>query len=357
MKGIRTISLCAGVAMLILVLGFLLQPQWRTGRPVVEPLSLTSENEAAQAGERIWIDTDAACGASARTDPDDCFAVAWLAAKGFDIVGISTSFGNASGEVVFVTATSLVTALARESSSAIPVFRGSPTALSSTAGDPSAGSAALRRALEQAPLTILALGPLTNVAEALRGRPDLQAKVTRLIAVMGHQPGHLFHPTEGQGNGAILGHGPIFSDLNFSADPGAARETLAMSLRMTLIPYDAARDVLIGRSDLEALKAQGPVFADIAESARGWLEFWTDDVGLPGFYPFDWVAAGYVADPRQFGCAEIMAWTAREWTFWLIPRDSLLVGSAELAPPKGATDITYCPRAGALVHTQLMSAY
>ena len=49
---------------------------------------------------RIWIDTDAACGATTRTDPDDCLAILWLAERGVDIIGISTSFGNAPGDVV-----------------------------------------------------------------------------------------------------------------------------------------------------------------------------------------------------------------------------------------------------------------
>ena len=54
------------------------------------------------------MDTDAVYGAAPRTDPDDCFAIAWLVAGGFDFVGISTSFGNASGDFVEKTVTWLV---------------------------------------------------------------------------------------------------------------------------------------------------------------------------------------------------------------------------------------------------------
>ena len=44
---------------------------------------------------RLWVDTDAACGHSPRTDPDDCFAVLLLAqAPEITLVGISTVFGN-----------------------------------------------------------------------------------------------------------------------------------------------------------------------------------------------------------------------------------------------------------------------
>ncbi len=50
-------------------------PQWRTGRLAVRPLPLEPGDRFAQRPKRIWIDTDAACGASPRTDPDDCFAI------------------------------------------------------------------------------------------------------------------------------------------------------------------------------------------------------------------------------------------------------------------------------------------
>ncbi|MGH7314778.1 MAG: hypothetical protein ACREJS_00820, partial [Candidatus Rokuibacteriota bacterium] len=48
---------------------------WRTGRQPVTPLVLEPGNVFADPSRRVWIDTDAACGASRRTDPDDCFAI------------------------------------------------------------------------------------------------------------------------------------------------------------------------------------------------------------------------------------------------------------------------------------------
>ena len=56
-------------------------PLWRTGRETVAPLSLISGGPAVLQSSRLWVDTDAACGATARTDPDDCFAIAWLVAN------------------------------------------------------------------------------------------------------------------------------------------------------------------------------------------------------------------------------------------------------------------------------------
>lgn len=63
--------------------------QWGTGRAALEQLSLVPGGPAVTPPGRIWIDTDAACGASARTDPDDCLAILWLVSHGVDIVGLA----------------------------------------------------------------------------------------------------------------------------------------------------------------------------------------------------------------------------------------------------------------------------
>ena len=170
----------------------------------------------------------------------------------------------------------------------------------------------------------MALDPLTNIAAALDGRPDLHVNVSRIVAVMGHQPGHLFHPTEGEGAGAILGHGPMFRDLNFSSDPDAAGAVLAVNLPVTLIAYDAAKGTLITGPDLDLLASRSRSQAWVALTSRDWLAFWNADISLPGFYPFDWVAAAYLTHRKMFDCAKVTARIGWEWTFWLEPRRSLL---------------------------------
>ena len=326
-------------------------PLWRTGREAVVPLSLISGGPAVLQSSRLWVDTDAACGATPRTDPDDCFAIAWLVANGHDIVGISTSFGNASGGVVFDTTNTLVAKITTDGHGAIPVWRGWAGPVVDEPNIVLDSRAALRSALAEGPLTILALGPLTNIADALEGRPDLQRNVTRLVAVMGHQAGHLFHPSEASGRGMLLGHGPIFRDINFDKDKAAAESILQMHLPLTLIPYDAAIRVGITAADLEALGRQGPALSWVAGTAKGWLEFWNSEIGQPSFYPFDWVAAAYVAQPRLFNCAETSVWIATEWAFWIYPRESLLVGTLANQPKAIAL---YCPQTAPSLHDYLL---
>ncbi len=307
---------------------------WWTGRMTASALKLVEGGPKVLPVARLWIDTDAACGAGARTDPDDCLAILWLLGRGVDVVGISTSFGNAEGAVVVERMAALAAQMRDAGLAVPPVLAGFP-ALADTDALP-AGVVGLRAALEDGPLTVLALGPLTNLAAALEGRPDLAAKVQRVVAVMGHEAGHIFHPSEGNGRG-LLGHGPIFRDLNVSVDVDSARRLMALDLPMTLIPYDAGRGVVIGPADLEAFAEQGPAQAWVARQAQGWLAFWQEDVGLEGFSPFDWVAAAWLLAPGQFDCAEVRAEVRLELAFWVWPRDGLVVDQA------AGSRTFYCP--------------
>jgi len=153
----------------------------------------------------------------------------------------------------------------------------------------------------------------------------------------------------------LLGHGPIFRDLNFAKDEVAARSVLRMRLPVTLVSYDAARQVRITADDLDRLTRLGPAFAWVASRARGWLDYWHVDIGQPGFSPFDWVAAAYVVEPDLFGCAVTNAWIADEWAFWLYPRPSLLVGPATPVNVTVKAEVIYCPQANPSLHGYLLT--
>lgn len=341
--------------LLVVIAAFVVERigHWQTGRDDLAPLALMPGGPAVSPPGRIWIDTDAACGAALRTDPDDCLAILWLGSRGIDIVGLSTSFGNATGDVVADRTAALVAEMAGDGREVPPVFLGYGAPREPGASLPP-GVTALQSALEAGPLTILALGPLTNLAAALEGRPDLQRNVIRVVAVMGHRPGHLFHPTEGVGTGAVFGHGPIFRDLNLSVDPDATGAVLGLSLPMTLIPYDAARATLITGADLDALALKGAPEAWVAQTARAWLSFWNEDVGLLGFYPFDWIAAAYLTDADQFKCATVVPRMRREWSFWLVPHESLIVEPRIGLMEKDDMAVLYCPEASVDLHAVLL---
>jgi inosine-uridine nucleoside N-ribohydrolase len=229
----------------VLVIFALPIEKWRTGDQGLAPLDSVPEVATPPFPRRVWIDTDAACGHSPRTDPDDCFAIALLLrSPEVHVVGISTVAGNAPREVVAATTRAI-------------------------AGTRVAVNGDLRMALEQGPLTIVALGPLTNIAAVLREHPELRKNVARLIAVMGRRPGHIFHPAEGAGGGMLFGHGPVFRDFNFALDPDAAAQVLAMKLPVSLVPYDAARGIELIAADLDQERdARHAAMVALAEHVR-----------------------------------------------------------------------------------------
>jgi inosine-uridine nucleoside N-ribohydrolase len=264
---------------------------WRTGDRGLSTLDAHPETATPPFSRRLWIDTDAACGHSPRTDPDDCLAIALLArAREVEVAGISVVAGNAPLEVVERTTRALVAELGLRA----PVH---------------AGSRALRAALDQGPLTVVALGPLTNVADALAAEPRLAASVSRLIAVMGRRPGHIFHPAEGAGGAMLFGHGPVFRDFNFALDPQAVTPILSSGLPMSLVPYDAARQIELTAHDLDRLERTLPT---IVPRTRDWLAYWRSDIGREGFAPFDLLAAAYVLEPARFRCSAVRAWVGED---------------------------------------------
>lgn len=341
MKAARAGAIAALVLVVVLLVSFAVPVgTWRTGDRGLAPLTFEPPPPGSDLA-RLWIDTDAACGHSARTDPDDCLAIALLArAAGDRIAGISMVTGNAPLAVVERTTRELAARL----SATLRVYSGSDA------------QQAMIAALEHGPLTVVALGPLTNVAAVLDARPDLRPRVARLVAVMGRRPGHLFHPAEGAGGGMLFGHGPIFRDFNFEMDPRAASRIVALSLPLTLVPYDAARRIEIGKHDLERLAAAGGAAAWTAERSRAWLAYWREDIGRQGFSPFDLLAAAYVIEPRQFGCALVQVWVGEDTAMFWRPT-ALLVGQGQVRPekPQARGSAFYCAHVSAGIKPWLMA--
>jgi inosine-uridine nucleoside N-ribohydrolase len=109
---------------------------------------------------------------------------------------------------------------------------------------------AVRRASE--PLTLIALGPLTNVALALERAPAVLAGLERLV-VMG-------------GAVDVAGNVTPTAEFNIHVDPEAAAAVLAAGLRVDLVPLDATHQAVLLRADLAAAlrRRPGPVAQRVA---------------------------------------------------------------------------------------------
>ncbi len=326
---------------------------WRTGEVPQPELQRSTPLHDTAKSKRVWIDADAACGTGKRRDPDDCLALLALArAKHIDIAGISTVFGNApvseTDQVMRRLVQELGTEAGRPESAALPVFKGcgAPALKCLDGGGSVDAQAGLRQALQRGTLDVVALGPLSNLAALLAQEPALARRITRVIAVMGRRPGHRFHPSENRATGAMLfGHGPIFRDLNAVLDPQAVSIVLASGIPVILVPYTAARQVLMTSRDLDRIALSGPAGPWVAERSRAWLEFWRSEAGLDGFYPFDLMAAAYVRDPTIFGCARVTAWVGDDALLpWFGGGPALLVAQQTGLPPTAtaASQAHYC---------------
>jgi purine nucleosidase len=330
---------------------------WRSGERFEAELPSIPPEAMPSPAERIWIDADAGCGAGPRVDADDCLAILYLARRrGLEIAGLSTVFGNAPLEVTDRKARELARILALEGAAELPVHRGADEALGTGAPAPSAAQRAIEEALAAGPLTILALGPLTNVATALAGRPDFRGNVERIVAVMGRRPGHIFHPLEGSGHGMLFGHGPVFRDFNLVQDPETTGLILAMDIPLVLVPYEAARELEVEARHLDQMRSVGVAGRWVAERARSWLEYWESGIGRSGFFPFDLVAAAFVVEPHRFRCAEVAVELGRDdavhFPFSRMP--ALLVEARhDAGAPAGPPAHLYCHAMGERRHRLL----
>jgi inosine-uridine nucleoside N-ribohydrolase len=111
------------------------------------------------------------------------------------------------------------------------------------------------------PATVVALGPLTNLAAAA----DAGLSPERLVVMGG---------AIGQGNT------PGGAEYNFSVDPEAARRVLARPL--SLVPLDVARAAPATPARIAAVAAAGPVGARIAPMLDAYAEADRRESGLPG---------------------------------------------------------------------------
>jgi len=286
---------------------------------------------AETAARPVWIDTDPICTGTGRSDDiDDCWALLYaLASPELAVRGISTVFGNAEGPSAYENAKDLIARFATaRGRPAPPIHAGASVAIGTTP-TLSPGAAALGEALGAEPLTILALGPLTNVAQMLRVKPDLARRIVRIVAVAGTRAGQtMLFP----GSSRIV----HLHDFNFKKDPKAFSAVLEREIEVVLTPFEAAQTMTVTRADLGRFAQGGPVGAFLAEISRNWLGFWEQEFKAPGFHPFDVLAVGYAVDPAALACASMTARVLFQQSL-IVPRTSL-----EVAERGAGRRVTYC---------------
>lgn len=118
-------------------------------------------------------------------------------------------------------------------------------------------------------ITLVAIGPLTNIALAVRQEPRLVHSVKELI-IMG---GAIRH----EGNTTAL------AEFNTYVDPHAAHIIFHSGMPMTLVPLDVTYQCILTIQDVERLqKIDSPISTFIKDSTRFYMEYHDDYQGIEG---------------------------------------------------------------------------
>jgi purine nucleosidase len=221
---------------------------------------------------RIVLDTDLGMGRPG-ADIDDGFALALAVAEPeLTLELVTTVNGNTGVDDATRLTGELLRSLGRED---VEVVRGCARPLvrrftrdegppAPPVGRSASGHAAVRIAervvAEPGELTVVAIGPLTNIALALILEPAMAGAV-REIVVMG---GCYLSST---------GVAGMPGEFNFWVDPDAAEIVLASGAPLRLVGLDVTRRVRLDRADVDRLRGTGRRFGRFAaDCAEGWID-------------------------------------------------------------------------------------
>lgn len=131
-------------------------------------------------------------------------------------------------------------------------------------------------------ITLVAVGPLTNVAMLLREEPSRAAELREIILMGG---------SFGKGNTT-----PV-AEFNIYSDPLAAKEVLASGIPITMLTLEATSQAVLQREHLDELRSSPEASArTIAAFAEPYINF-VEDHGPPGAPLHDPLAVGVAIDP------------------------------------------------------------
>lgn len=244
----------------------------------------------------IWVDTDPSCHLAGWHDVDDCLALAALLRRRGDAIrGISTVFGNSDDAVDAEILAEILRQLNLPASVLLPLrlYKG---VSKSGSGSATPASRAIISALEREPLGVVALGPMTNIADVLRARPDLASRIQFIVFLGGTFSDHKLRLPEQR-----YLH---FHDQNVSKDIDAVRCILDLGIPLYLVPFRSTVSVRVSAEEvIAALKPHEMLAAAI----RDWELQWKRKLNLEGFVPFDLIAAALVMADWVYSCEPVSA--------------------------------------------------
>lgn len=255
---------------------------------------------------RILLDVD--------TGVDDALAILFaLRSPELKVEGLTTVAGNLAVDLC-TRNTRLVLDIA-EASPELPVAQGAEkplaralhTAAAVHGADGLGNAAALygepRHALDPRPahrlildkiaefgaeLTLVPTGPMTNLALAAREDPETFSQAGEIVQ-MGGAIG-------------VPGNTGPWAEFNIFADPEAAKEVLATSVPIRLVPLDVTHRVILMRDELKRIAAlrDSRVFQFVREITVLYFDYQQKKSGLKGGYLHDPTAVAAAIEPNLF---------------------------------------------------------
>ena len=137
-------------------------------------------------------------------------------------------------------------------------------------------------------LVVVTLGPLTNIAKAIRKDAPKMRRLRKII-VMG---------------GAFETYGNVTTtaEFNIFVDPHAASEVFRFGVPVDIAPLDATHQVILTgeRLHAEVDKRDSPIARFLKDSTRVCMEFYRQHVGFWGFHIHDALPISMLTHPDYF---------------------------------------------------------
>jgi inosine-uridine nucleoside N-ribohydrolase len=140
----------------------------------------------------------------------------------------------------------------------------------------------LARELRERPLTLIAIGPLTNIALLLATHPELASKIERIVLM-----------------GGAIGRGNVTpsAEFNLWADPEAAARVFGSGVELTMVGLDVTHRAMLSKERAEALRPSGRAGAVVADLHAFYRQFHERLYGHSDTPVHDALAVGHVIMP------------------------------------------------------------
>jgi len=234
---------------------------------------------------------------------DDSIAISWALSAGMDISAICCVYGNASVDECAQTADKITEICNRPD---IPVYIGSnkplykrPKRAASHGESARGGLAVNQRFIPKIidsntyknifkggqEITILAIGPVTNLAKYIAKDASISRMVSRVVCM-----GGVFNDD---------GNVTEYAEFNTFNDPDALQILLDSKIDTVLVPANVCRQIVFSISDITDLIES----REIIDAVAGYVSYYKDDStygGFNGAVLYDLIAILYEYKPALF---------------------------------------------------------